>query len=757
MATGLIDLRPSAPSGTGWGRWIPAARRLWPKPVRNAPMRPVMLATWALGILAALLLAGSWMLFARLVATDRAIIASVREDAMWATYQAERHAQTLKWQVDTALMTGDATRLAGVLSAYDILYSRALLLERGAFSIDLTDETGIGGISIAGAKTIIGLADRIDAIDPAGPDVIDALRAIQPITDDIAVQMADLMLRSNAALADRRVKDRDEQRQNFIQLGIGVGLIVVVFLGIAVLLALQLRHNMRANRRMALLRERSRLQALRASRANAAKSTFLATMSHEIRTPLNGILGMADTLSLGPLGPEQKRQVSVIRTAGGLLLDVINDVLDFSKLESGKVLPHLEPVELADIEEAIRSVFAPAAAAKGLQLTVDMPKARVVTDPGRLRQIAVNLTGNAVKFTDHGAVSLVATMRSPDRLRIEVRDSGVGIAAENLPLLFRDFSQVDGSFTRRFGGTGLGLAICKRLAEGMGGSIGVDSVLGQGSLFWVDLPIADAQPQSEIIVPESISQRGAFCGRVLVAEDNAINREVLTGMLEYLGLDVDTADDGQFAVEAVAAKDYDLVLMDMQMPRKSGIEATQEIRQSGNTVRIAGVTANAFTSNRRDCERAGMNDFLAKPVTLDRLAALLLRQEIAQADIQTPDGPQSPAPEVPDPALPQPEDTPEQLKALCDLLGPEAVGNLVSQFVADLDQTEAGLRAAATVGDDAALDRHLHTFKGAAGTLGFAALAAESQLLREQVTPTPAACTALIASARRTVAAVRLH
>ena len=245
------------------------------------------------------------------------------------------------WQIDTAKLTGDPARFAGILAAYEILYSRAILPERGAFSIDLADETGIGWISIRGAATIISLADRIDTIDPAAPDLIHQLRAIQPITDEIAMQMIDLTLRCSAALSALRVKEREEQQSNFIQLGIGVGLIVSVFLGIAALLAMQLRFNLWANRRMELLRERSSRQALRASRANAAKSTFLATMIHQIRTPLNGNLGLADTLSVGPLGAEQRRQVGLIRIAGGLLLDVINDILGFSRLESGKSKPKL--------------------------------------------------------------------------------------------------------------------------------------------------------------------------------------------------------------------------------------------------------------------------------------------------------------------------------------------------------------------------------------------------------------------------------
>lgn len=718
-----------------------------------------MVATLALGVLAASLLVGSWMLFARLVATDRAILASVREDAMWATYQADRHAQALKWQLEATLLAGDPTRFGQVLAAFDILYSRAVLLERGAFSIDLTDHTGIGDISVRGTAMVIDLAGMVDAINPDAPTVMDDLRALQPLVEEIAVQMADLTLRSNAALSQLRVSDREEQRRNFIQLGVGVGLIVVVFLGIAALLAWQLRQNLRANQRMALLRERSRLQALRARRANEAKSVFLATMSHEIRTPLNGILGMAETLSLGLLRPDQKRQVGVIRTAGRLLLDVINDVLDISKLESGKVEFKIEDVDLQDIEEALRSVFGPAAAEKGIDIDVTLPRLHLRTDPGRLRQIAVNLTGNAVKFTDAGKVSVTGILRTPDRLRIEVRDTGVGIAAQSLPLLFRDFSQVDGSFTRRFGGTGLGLAICKRLAEGMGGTIGVESAPGMGSLFWFELPVSNVSETVQAgAAPVETRVDCTFRGAILVAEDNPINREVLTGLLRHMGLEVETVPDGQAAIEAVAARHWDLVLMDMQMPRKSGVEATEAIRATGNRVPIAGVTANVFVSNRLDCERAGMDDFVPKPVTLAALAALMRRRGIPEVTVDA-------AGAIPmDPAgaagtfLP-PDDQPapsEHLQALVEVLGQDTVVRLVAQFAGDLESTEAALEVAVADGDGQAIDRHLHALKGAADTLGLAALARTAQDLRDGPAFDRGACAALFDMARRSVAAVRL-
>jgi signal transduction histidine kinase/CheY-like chemotaxis protein len=758
MLADLVDFRPFHGVLARMFRRRTAGSRGSARRTRHAATRPFALATTVLFLCAALLVGAALVLFIRLVGTDSADRAGQREEAMWAVHQAARAADALTSQVEAAILTGDPARLAQVAAAADTLARRSADLPAGLFGPDPADPAaGIGAAAARLSQMTADIARQTAAIDPAAPDLADRLLALRPAAAAAAAQTADLTRRSQDALATLRIGERAEAQDRFTQLGMAVGLIVFIFLGIVALLALQLRNNLLANRRMALLRERSRRQALRASRANAAKSTFLATMSHEIRTPLNGILGMAESLTLGTLSPEQKRQVGVMRTACSLLQDVINDILDFSRLESGKVALNPATVDLAMIEETLRSVFAPAAAKKNLELTVDLPPGRVVTDPGRLRQIAVNLMGNAIKFTDFGKVSVTGTFLAEDRLRIEVRDTGCGIAAENLPLLFHNFSQLDGSFTRRHGGTGLGLAICKRLTEGMGGEIGVDSVPGQGSLFWFEIPVtpvpATPQPDAAAAIPTG---RGAFRGRVLVAEDNAINREVLTGLLEYLGLEVETAEDGQQAVEAVAAGRYDIVLMDMQMPRKSGIEATQDIRESGNRVPIAGVTANAFTSNRRDCERAGMNDFLAKPMTLDMLAALLQRQGVPRGD--TPDAAPPPSPAAaPSPSAPvSGQDAAGQLHALVSVMGAETVSGLLARFAADLDPTEAALTAAAAAGDAIALDRHLHAFKGAAGTLGFSALATRAETLRDAHPPDAAACRSLIAAARAAVTAVRV-
>ena len=383
--------------------------------------------------------------------------------------------------------------------------------------------------------------------------------------------------------------------------------------------------------------EDSRIAAEAAARAKAA---FLANMSHEIRTPMNGVLGVLDLLAHDELHPDQQALVDTAQRSARSLLTVINDVLDFSKVEAGKLTLDALDFDPSAVLRDVCRLLEPTAAEKGISLTVaissEVPRA-VRGDPARLRQILVNLVGNAVKFTSRGGVSVEMGARpGPDQritLDCGVIDTGDGIPADKIGLLFRSFSQGDVSTTRRFGGTGLGLAISKQLCELMGGTIEVDSTVNRGSTFRFtvcfdpaqeEAPAAKAYPTQAI---ETFPDDGRPI-RVLLAEDNAVNQLVARRMLEGLGAAVDVVEDGRQAADAVARERYDLVFMDQHMPVMDGVEATAEIRRAeagGRRTVIIALTASAFPEDRVRCLESGMDDFLAKPVARAALAELLQR------------------------------------------------------------------------------------------------------------------------------------
>ncbi|MBC7149177.1 MAG: response regulator [Rhizobium sp.] len=711
-------------------------------------MRKAGSTTLILQLVSAVLLFVLIVLFVDISRQFRFLQDGIRENAVWSVYQLDREARALDYSLAELRRQQPSEALLGELSLrYDILYSRTQLVMESKFGDYFSDDPKV--VSMLGEiqSQVSGFQAAFDAYALGDMPTAAELESLDEALAALSKKTEDLLIHTNMQLSADRADARDTILELERTSAIMLGLLMISVVFLVVTLRRQLKSVRKAGLELEGMAHRLTEAYEAADAGNRAKSQFMATMGHEIRTPLNAILGMSEVLEFSELPEDALSSVKTIRSSGEALLEVINEILDYSKIEHGKLELEERAVDIRALAETTVSIIRGRADDHGNTVVLDIPDSLdalyVRTDPTRLRQVLLNLLSNAVKFTSKGTVTL--RLREFYRhgklmLRFEVEDTGIGIDEAGLAKLFKPFSQVDASISRKYGGTGLGLTICKQIVEKLGGELGMSSTVGVGSIFWFELAVV-AVGKDEVRRQATGQDKAPLPRlRILLVEDNRVNQMVATRFLDRLGQEVVVAGDGAQAVSIAREQSFDVILMDMQMPVMDGIEATRRIIADGglcSTTPIIAMTANASDDDRRRCIEAGMAGFESKPVTMERLRNVIHSIVDVPADGQARDMQNDIG--LPEPIIIDDMDFPPlsiegldeaRQSELVEALGEDVFRELVESFFNDATGLIQDLHVALANHDPEKIDRTLHTIKGAAVNVGLNDIADIAHALR---------------------------